>query len=114
MPTRATVLWLLAYLALMAALVAGLVAARRRVLASLDTPKARREWLAWKDKTAAEQQQGAPVRRKTVRSNDPPAVILFRDRFAVIVVTTVLIGSFLFAFLAFVGRGAFRGGRPTT
>lgn len=114
MPTRATVLWLLAYLAVMAALVAGLVAARRRVLTTLDTPEARREWLAWKEKTAAEQQGAGPVRRQTVRSNEPPALILLRDRFPVIVVTTVMIGSFLFGFLVFVGRGAFRGGRSTS
>ncbi|HVX14246.1 MAG TPA: hypothetical protein VHC22_23875 [Pirellulales bacterium] len=110
---RAHVVWLVAYAALMAGLVAGLVIVRRRVLAALDTPAARAEWQAWKEQTAREQHQAVPVRRRPVTSDEPPALILLRDRFPVIVVTSLVIGSFLFAFLAFVMQGAFRGERRT-
>jgi hypothetical protein len=113
MHARAAILWILAYLAVMTALVAGLVAVRRRALATFDTPEARQEWQVWKEKTADEQKAAGPVRRKVVRSQEPPALILLRDRFPAIVVTTVMLGSFLFAFLAFVGRGAFRSGGST-
>jgi hypothetical protein len=113
MPTRAIVLCLLIYLVVISAVVAGLVLARRRVLATLDTPEARREWQAWKAKTAEQQDSAEPVRRRPVKTDEPPALTLLRDRFAAIVATTVLICSFLFAFLAFVIRGAFRRGGTT-
>jgi hypothetical protein len=114
MSVRAIIIWLLAYIAVMTAIVAALVVTRKRVLATLDTPEARRQWQAWKEKTADEQSTAGPVRRRPVQNDEPPALILLRDRFAAIVATTVMICSFLFAFLAFVARGAFRSRRPTS
>ncbi|HQU43995.1 MAG: hypothetical protein B7Z73_06700 [Planctomycetia bacterium 21-64-5] len=111
--TRGRVLLLLAYLATMGVVVAALVAARRRVIASLDTPQAREQWRAWKAETARQKQSGEAVARRAVTSDEPPALILLRDRFPAIVVSTVLICSFLFAFLAFVVRGVLGPGRPT-
>lgn len=105
MLTRSTLFWLLAYLAVMALVVAGLIVVRQRTLARLDTPEARRQWQQWKQQTA-KQQAGGPVRRRPASSNEPPALVLLRDRFGAIVVTTVMVCSFLFAFLAFVARGA--------
>lgn len=114
MTTRAAILWLLAYLAVMTPVVVGLLVVRRRVVAALDTPEARREWQAWKEKTAERENADGPVHRRPVKSDEPPALVLLRDRFAAILVTTVLVCSFLFAFLAFLVRGAFRrgGSRP--
>jgi hypothetical protein len=114
MQNRAIVLWSFAYLAVMAAVVAGLAVARQRVLATLDTPQARQEWREWMEHTARQQDLGGPVQRRPVRSEEPPAVILLRDRFPVIVVTTVMIGSFLIGFLVFVAKGAFQSRRPST
>ena len=114
MLTRTTIFWLLSYVAVMAAIVAALLVTRKRVLARLDTPEARRQWQAWKEKTAGEQVATGPVRRRALTNDEPPALILLRDRFAAIVATTVMICSFLFAFLTFVARGAFRSGRPTS
>jgi anti-sigma factor RsiW len=108
---RTFMIWSLGYLAVMAAIVAALVVARRRVVATLDRPEARAQWRKWKEQTARPADASHPTQRRPVTSDEPPALILMRDRFAAIVVTTVLIGSFLFAFLAFVVRGAFRGGR---
>jgi hypothetical protein len=103
--TPSRLAWLLAYLAAMSAVVAALVVARGRVVASLDTPEAREQWQRWKDETR--RQSDGPIQRRPVRSDEPPALILLRDRFGVIVATSVVICSFLFAFLAFAARGAF-------
>lgn len=108
--TRATILWILAYLAAMTLVVAGLMVVRQRTVASLDTPEARRQWQTWKQQTAKQQPAAGAVRRRPVTSDEPPALILLRDRFGAIVVTTVMICSFLFAFLAFVARGALGSG----
>jgi hypothetical protein len=106
--TRAKILLLLAYVATMVAVVAALLVARRSALATLDTPKAREQWRAWKTETERQKKTGDPIDRRSVRSDEPPALILLRDRFPAILVTSVLIGSFLFAFLAFVTWGAIR------
>jgi hypothetical protein len=108
--TRAKILLLLAYVATMVAVVATLLAARRSALATLDTPQAHEQWRAWKAETERQKKTGGPIDRRTVRSDEPPALILLRDRFPAILVTSLLIGSFLFMFLAFVAWGAFRNG----
>ena len=111
--TRANLCWLIAYLTAMTALVAALAVTRQRVVAKLDTPEARRQWQVWKEQTAQQQKEsGSAVQRRPVMSDEPPALILLRDRFPAIVASSVLIGSFLFAFFSFVARGAFRHGRP--
>lgn len=104
--TRAQSVLLVAYVATMAALVAALLFARRHVIATLDTPEARRQWRAWREQTQKQPEDGA-VARRPVATDEPPALILLRDHFAAILVTTLAIGSFLFAFVAFVARGAF-------
>lgn len=108
---RAKLLLLMAYVVTMTALIAALLAARRSALATLDTPEAREHWRAWKAEVERQKKSRGPVERRSVRSDEPPAVILLRDRFPVILATTVLIGSFLFGFLAFVTWGAVRTGR---
>lgn len=106
--SRTKLFWLLAYLAVMTALVVALVVARRRTMAALTTPEARQQWRAWKDQTVLQKNSGGPVERRPVVSDEPPALILLRDRFPTIVASSVLICSFLFAFLAFVAQGALR------
>ena len=103
-PTVSKIAWLLSYLAAMSGVVAALVVARERVIATLDTPEARQEWQEWKEETL--RKSPGPIERRPVRSDEPPALILLRDRFPVVVGSSVLICSFLFAFLAFAARGA--------
>lgn len=107
---QAKLLLLLAYLVTMTTLLSALFAARRSALATLDTPEGRERWRSWKADVERQKKSGGPVERRSVRSDEPPALILLRDRFPVIVVMSVLIGSFLFAFLAFVTWGATRTG----
>jgi hypothetical protein len=104
--TRTQTVLLSAYLATMVVLVATLLVARRHVIATLDTPEGRRQWRAWREQTQKRQEGGAVVRRP-VTADEPPALILLRDYFTAIVITTLAIGSFLFAFVAFAVRGAF-------
>jgi len=109
---RANVLWLLTYFAVIAAVVTGLVVARRRTLA--DTPAAREKWRVWKERTNQQPKTSDPVQRRVVSSDEPPTLILLRDRFPVVVATMVLICSFLFGFLVFLVKGVVRSGRPTS
>jgi hypothetical protein len=108
--TRTKLLLLLAYLATMGAVVASLVTARQSAFAELDTPEAREQWRAWAEETQRKD-AGGPIERRAVGGQEPPTLILLRDRFAVIVLSSLLISSFLFAFIAFAAWGAFRSGR---
>lgn len=89
----------------MAAIVASLMVMRRRVVDRLSQPEAIAQWRAWRAETERQSELPGPVQRRAVVSDEPPALVLLRDRFGVIVATSVLIGTFLFAFLAFLGRG---------
>ncbi|HWB13500.1 MAG TPA: hypothetical protein VG826_30020 [Pirellulales bacterium] len=104
--TASKIAWLASYLAAMSAVVAALMVIRARVLSALDTPDARRQWQSWKEET--QRKSAGPIERRPVRSDEPPALILLRDRFPAVVVSSVMICSFLFAFLGFAARGAFR------
>ncbi len=51
------------------------------------------------------QRQDLPVRRKAPSSDEPPALVLMRDYFGVMLSGAVLFGSLLFAVLAIALRG---------
>ncbi|HEX4128992.1 MAG TPA: hypothetical protein VHZ24_03035 [Pirellulales bacterium] len=97
----------LSYVAVLAAIVVALVAARRSVMAQYG-PEAIAQWQQWKRQTE-HPDPSAPVARRAVTSDEPPLLILARDHFAAITVTCVAIGTVLFGFLALALRGAWRG-----
>jgi hypothetical protein len=94
---------IVAYLTVIVSVVGGLAYARSRVLDELGRPEAIAEWRQWKE--ATRQTGGAPVTRRVPTTDEPPALVLFRDHFAAIIVTSVAIASFMVAFLAFIVRG---------
>jgi hypothetical protein len=101
-------LWLAGYVIAMTALIAALVVARERVVERLSRPEAQRQWQAWRDEVRRRNAAQSPNSRHAVASDEPPSLVLLRDRFPAIVATSVLVGSFLFAFLMFVARGVAR------
>ena len=54
------------------------------------------------------QDQPGPVKRKAIVSDEPPGLVLMRDRFPVILVVAILMGSFFFGFLMVLIRGSLR------
>ena len=103
--------WLTAYLLMMAALAAGLVYARRQVVAQLSSPKARADWQAWKAETLRQAERPGLPSRRPVRSDEPPALVLFRDHFGAILAMSLTVTTFMFGFLTMVARGAWRGSK---
>lgn len=101
-------LWLAGYLMAMTALVAVLVVARTRVVERLSQPEAQRQWQDWRDAAQRRNDSQGPAGRRVVVSEEPPALVLLRDRFPAIVATSLLIGSFMFVFLMFLARGVAR------
>ena len=97
--------WLVAYVALMVAIGAALVYARRQVIAQLDTPEARAQWHAWKTETEKQAESPGPVARRKVHSDEPPALVLLRDHFTTIMAMSLTVASCFVVFLMMVVRG---------
>jgi hypothetical protein len=99
-------LWLAAYLTMLALIATALVYVRRQKVAELSTPQALADWQDWKAET--ERQAGSPglPSRRPVHSDEPPTLILLRDHFGVVVAMSLTVASCLFGFLMVVIRGA--------
>ena len=106
MSNRERFLWLAAYVAIMVGIIVSLFVVRSRALTSLSTPEARADWQAWRD-AAAKQSAEGPVRRRVSKSTEPPALILMRDHFPVMLTGSLFFGTALFSLIGWAGRGAF-------
>lgn len=96
------------YLALALSVVLGLRMAQQRVIASLGSEEALAEWRAFAEETRKKPAPGQAIERRPVKSDEPPALVLMRDHFVAILATSLLIGSFVYAFLAFLILGSWR------
>lgn len=100
------------YAAMLAGVCWGLVSLRAWSRDVYDRPEAQRDWEKWKADVATENDAPGPATRRPIKAGEPPALVLVRDHFVAIVITTLAMATFLYAFLAFVVRGAFF--RPTS
>ena len=103
---RSGLIWLIAYLSMMALVVWLVFHARDRVMESLSSPEARAEWEDWRN-AASEQSISGPVKRRKPESPEPPALVLMRDSFGVVLAAAIVLGSVLFATFMFMARGTF-------
>jgi hypothetical protein len=102
---RGNLLWLAAYLIVATSLVLVMLQVRRVTLRSLSTPEARAEWNAWRE-SPPNVRTDLPVRRRAPSSDEPPALVLMRDYFPVMMAASVVFGSLLFAAIMMAARGA--------
>jgi UPF0716 family protein affecting phage T7 exclusion len=120
---RSTIVWLIAYLVLIVAVVAGTFYGRQQALATYGTAQAQTEWDDWREKAKQLAQESGPVKRRVPGSAAPPALVLMRDHFGVcltlaLVLSTVLFGTLMLfvrgaAFSGRVGQGRISDRRPT-
>lgn len=87
---------------MMLAVAFGLQTARRWALADLGTAGAREQWQEYKRAVAG---QG----RRPPKSDEPPTLILLRDRFGGVLASTLVLATSLYAFVALVLAGMWRG-----
>lgn len=103
--TRRWCLILSLYLLLMNAFVGGMLVARRQVLQNLGSPEAIAQWREWKVATEKSATEPGPVKRRPVKAEEPPTLILFRDQFKTITVSLGIVVSLLYFFGAIVISG---------
>jgi hypothetical protein len=109
----ASLIWLAAYVAVMALVVGGLLYGRSQAIAVYGSGEAQQQWDTWRD-DAKEMAAGAgPVKRREPKSAEPPALVLMRDHFLACAALAVLLSSVLFATFMFFLRGALQSRSPT-
>jgi hypothetical protein len=106
-PFRFSLAWLLAYVATMALVCAGLAYGRANLLAAYGSEEAFSDWNMWRFEVAVEQGMGKPsVQRRIPKSEEPPALVLMRDYFPACLGLALLLSTVLFGTFAFFVRGA--------
>lgn len=106
MSLRAKLLWLVAYLLLVAGVTWGMLAVRASTIATFDNnPQAQAEWQAWRDE-AQRQSDTGPIFRRVPKANEPPGLLLMRDHFPQMLVGSLFFSSVLFVLLGWTARGA--------
>jgi hypothetical protein len=108
--SRTNLLWLVGYIVAIAGLVVFVLHLRDTILRDLDTPEAHAEWQAWREAPPNSDATG-PVRRKPPSAAEPPALLLMRDHFTVVMSGSVLFSSLLFAAVMMAVRGVFSNSR---
>jgi hypothetical protein len=97
-------LWLVAYTATIAGVVLLVLHVRSTTLRDMDTPEARAQWQEWRQSSPNQDTTG-PVRRRPPSSAEPPALVLVRDYFAMVMAGSILFSSLLFAAIMLAVRG---------
>lgn len=98
----------LLYLVLMAAVVGSLWFGRQWSIRTLETEQAQAAWQAYRKTIAEQGEAGAPVRRQTPRSSEPPALVLLRDHFGSCLALSLLLVTAVYAALSFFLVGVLR------
>ena len=106
MLTRANVIWLCLYVALMAALAGGLHWVRNGFSERYQGAQAQEDWDTWRTEAARQRDGGGPVKRRKPKSAQPPILVLMDEHFAVCVTASMVLGSALFLTTMFFLRGA--------
>ena len=87
-------------MAMMAAVVVGMLRMRAAAIEVYGTAEAQAEWDTWREDAKKMAEQPGAVKRRAPESAEPPALVLMRDHFAVclslaLVLSTVLFGTFM-------------------
>ena len=106
--------WLAGYVAAMTLVAWSVTAARTWALAELGTPESTAEWEEWREDVRADQGQPAPIQRRVPKSAEPPALVLTRDYFAVLMCGSVLFTSLVYWVLAWMIAGTLAAGSRAT
>lgn len=105
--STANLAWLVAYLAMIIFIVAGLRNYRASAVTHFSTESATSKWQNWRA-AAKEIGERGPVEREAPQSPEPPALVLMRDHFAACLGISLLLSSCLFVWFMFCVRGAMK------
>jgi hypothetical protein len=105
--------WIAGYAALVAAVVGSMFWARQSVLSGA-TPESISDWQTWRSDVQQKQTQTGQSERRVPKSDEPPALVLMRDYFGVLMVGAILFTSMLYGVIAWFVTGIMRGPHQTS
>jgi hypothetical protein len=97
--------WVAGYLVVMAAIVGAMFCARHSAVSQLASTKSISDWQAWREDVRKQQTQPGLVKRQVPNSEEPPALVLMRDFFAVLLFGALLFSSMLYWIIAWFAIG---------
>lgn len=92
------------YVLTIVGIVWGIFDTRAKMIAQYSSEKAQRDWETWRSEATTQTNDGT-VERRQPKSLEPPALVLMRDHFTVVVIAGVVFGSMLFFMLAVAVHG---------
>jgi hypothetical protein len=93
------------YALLMTVLVATMIIARQSSIHRLSAPESLASWREWRNDVQQQQGQSAPVQRRVPESQEPPALVMWRDYFAIMLIAAVVFISVLYWIIVWFLRG---------
>lgn len=106
-------LWGIGYLGVVVAVVWWVLRARDWALAELTRPESTAAWETWRADVRAARDKPSPVERRVPNSAEPPALVLLRDYFGVMLGGAVIFSSLLYWVLAWFVTGIIRSHPPS-
>jgi hypothetical protein len=107
----ADVIWFLIWAAMLGAVAGAMFSVRHNVLQSAGA-ESQQDWDQWREAVKDGQDDEGPVQRRVPKSNEPPAVVLLRDHFAVCLTIAVVLSSVLFGTFVLFARGVLNSPSP--
>jgi hypothetical protein len=101
--------WIAGYTALIAAVVGSMLWARQSVLEGLATPESISDWQTWRSDVKQTQTNTGQAERRVPKSDQPPALVLMRDYFGVLMTGAILFTSMLYWVIAWFITGIVKG-----
>jgi hypothetical protein len=102
-------LWIVGYVVLAGAVVGTMFWLRQSAVADLSSPKSISDWHQWREDVREQQTNRGPVERRVPKSDEPPALVLIRDNFGVLLVGALLFSSLLYWIMAWFVTGILKG-----
>jgi hypothetical protein len=101
--------WIVGYIALTGTIAGTMFWLRQSAVADWSSPKAIADWQAWREDVRQQQTTAGSVERRVPKSDKPPALVLMRDYFWVMMVGAVLFSSMLYWIMAWFVTGILKG-----
>ena len=93
---RGNLLWATAWVMAMGLIALTLINLRQTILRDMSTPEAQQDWDAVRAAAKANNEGAGPVRQRVPQSAEPPALVLMRDHFAILMGAAFVFGTALF------------------
>ena len=99
--------WFVGYMVLVGTVLGSMYYLRQSSIADLSSSESISEWQSWREDVRHQQANGGPVTRRIPKSDEPPALVLMRDYFMVLLVGALLFSSVLYWVMAWFLTGIF-------